>query len=212
MKEGQEAIYYATGASRELVKQSPHLEQLAKRGFEVLLMFDAVDPFALDNLTEYDGKKLKNVMAADLDLGEQRSDKDGTAEPPKQASQKLIDKFKSVLAEQVGEVKTSTRLEDSPACLVTPEGGLAPHIERMLRARNQGLPGSKRILEVNAKHPLIQKLESLCEADDPNDAVSDWVRLVHDQALLAEGSPIEDPAQFAKRLTTLMTRAAAAET
>jgi molecular chaperone HtpG len=172
-------------------------------------MFDAVDPFAVENLHEYAGKKLKNVMAADLDLGE-RDDagKDGAA---RQASQKLLERFKSVLSEKVSEVRTSTRLADSPACLVIPEGGLAPHLERMLRAHNQGLPVSKRILEVNAEHPLIQKLESLCDAEGPADTVSDWIRLIHDQALLAEGSPIEDPAKFARRLTRLMVRAAAAD-
>lgn len=211
MKEGQEAIYYATGASRDLVKSSPHLEQLDKRGFEVLLMFDAVDPFAVENLSEYDGKKLKNVMAADLDLSEPQKQGETEVSPPKQASEKLIERFKSVLSEQVSEVKTSTRLEGSPACLVIPEGGLAPHIERMLRARNQGLPGSKRILELNANHPLIQKLETLCEKDESPELVSDWIRLIHDQALLAEGSPIEDPAKFAKRLTALMTHAAASQ-
>src|SRR5690606_11396140 len=122
-----------------------------------------------------------------------------------EANGSLLEHFKKALDAQVGEVRASKRLADSPACLVVPEGGLAPHIERMLRARNESLPVTKRILEVNLEHPLIQKIGSLCASEGGATAATDWMQLVYDQALLAEGSPIEDPGNFAKRMTKLMT-------
>jgi molecular chaperone HtpG len=120
----------------------------------------------------------------------------------------LLEHFKQTLSAQVSEVRASKRLADSPACLVTPEGGFAPHIERMLRARNEGLPSMKRILELNLDHPLIQKIGVLSAGGSQS---RDWIELVYDQALLAEGSPIDDPGGFAKRMTRLMTLAAEAE-
>jgi molecular chaperone HtpG len=212
MQEGQPAIYYATGLGRDLLKSSPHLEQLTKKNFEVLLMFDAVDPFAMQNFTEYEGKKLVSAMSADLSLdASDKSDEDKKADGDKTSGEAaaLIGHFKGVLDEQVSEVRESKRLADSPACLVIPEGGLAPHIERMLRARNESIPAAKRILELNVSHPLIQIIGALCDKGDETEA-SDWIRLIYDQALLAEGSPIEDPGGFSKRMTKLLTRAAEA--
>ncbi len=209
MPEGQSDIYYATGLGRDLVKSSPHLEQLTKRGYEVLLMFEPVDPFAMQNFTEYREKKLVSAMAADLTLEEQDTGETKQAEP--EGTQALVEHFKAVLEEQVSEVRPSKRLADSPACLVVPEGGLAPHIERMLRARNENLPFAKRILEVNVQHPLIRKIGNLYTQSDHKQMAEDWIHLVYDQALLAEGSPIDDPGSFARRMTKLMTRAAEAE-
>jgi molecular chaperone HtpG len=208
----QKEIYYATGASRELVKNSPHLEQLRKRGFEVLVMFEPIDPFVMQNLTEYQEKKLVSAMAADLslDAASDSADAAKNADTP-ETSRPLLEHFKQALSDQVGEVRPSKRLADSPACLVVPDGGLAPHIERMLRARNETLPVTKRILEVNLEHPLIQKIGSLCATEAGANAASDWMKLVYDQALLAEGSPIDDPGSFAKRMTKLMTIAAESE-
>lgn len=207
----QKEIYYATGASRELVKSSPHLEQLRKRGFEVLVMFEPVDPFVMQNLTEYQERKLVSAMAAELSLDQNGEAADDKKSETSEANGSLLEHFKKALDAQVGEVRASKRLADSPACLVVPEGGLAPHIERMLRARNESLPVTKRILEVNLEHPLIQKIGSLCASEGGATAATDWMQLVYDQALLAEGSPIEDPGNFAKRMTKLMTLAAEAE-
>lgn len=209
MPEGQQEIYYATGASRELTKSSPHLEQLQKLGYEVLVMFEPIDPFAMQNLTEYEGKKLVSAMAANLSLG----DTDASAGDTKQEGESVpdgsvVEHFKAELSDEISDVRPSKRLADSPACLVVPEGGLAPHIERMLRARNEGMPPSKRILEINLGHPLIRKIGSLCQAEAGKAAASDWIHLVYEQALLAEGSPIDDPGNFAKRMTRLMTLAA----
>ncbi|MEP7049249.1 MAG: molecular chaperone HtpG [Pseudomonadota bacterium] len=207
MKEGQKAIYYATGTSRALLDSSPHLEALKKRGYEVLFMTDGVDPFAVTSLQEFEGKPLVSAMDENLDLAEEdlsEEQKAAEAEQKKQA-QPLVERFKVVLASKVGEVRLSTRLTDSPVCLVVPDGGIAPHIERLMMARQMGMPAQKRILELNPGHPLIQNLERR-DREDPGN-VSSWIELLYDQALIAEGSPLENPAAFAQRLTSLLTSA-----
>ena len=209
MKEGQRAIYYATGTSRTLLDASPHLETLKKRGYEVLFMTDGVDPFAVTSLGEFDGKPLVSAMDENLELGEEdltEEQRKAEAEQKKQA-EPLVERFKTVLASKVGEVRLSTRLTDSPVCLVIPEGGMAPHIERLMMARQMGIPPQKRILELNPGHPLIQNLEAR-DREQPGN-VAQWIELLYDQALIAEGSPLDNPAAFAQRLTTLLTSASA---
>ena len=209
MKDGQKAIYYATGTSRTLLDSSPHLEALKKRGFEVLFMTDGVDPFAVTSLSEFDGKPLVSAMDENLELGEEdlsEEQRAAEAEQKKQA-EPLVERFKTVLASKVGEVRLSTRLTDSPVCLVIPDGGMAPHIERLMMARQMGIPPQKRILEINPGHPLIQNLEKRDHEAPGN--VASWIELLYDQALIAEGSPLENPAAFAQRLTTLLTTASA---
>ena len=207
MKEGQKAIYYATGTSRALLDSSPHLEALKKRGYEVLFMTDGVDPFAVTSLEEFEGKPLVSAMDENLDLAdEDLSDEQKAAEAEqKKQAEPLVERFKAVLASKVGEVRLSTRLTDSPVCLVIPDGGIAPHIERLMMARQMGMPAQKRILELNPGHPLIQNLERR-DREDPSN-VSSWIELLYDQALIAEGSPLENPAAFAQRLTSLLTSA-----
>ncbi len=209
MKDGQKAIYYATGTSRALLDASPHLETLKKRGYEVLFMTDGVDPFAVTSLNEFEGKPLVSAMDENLDLGEEQlseEEKAAEAEQKKQA-EPLVERFKAVLAAKVGEVRLSTRLTDSPVCLVIPEGGMAPHIERLMMARQMGIPAQKRILELNPGHPLIQNLERRDKIEPAS--VASWIELLYDQALIAEGSPLENPAAFAQRLTSLLTTASA---
>ena len=209
MKEGQKAIYYATGTSRTLLDASPHLETLKKRGYEVLFMTDGVDPFAVTSLSEFEGKPLVSAMDENLELGEEElteEQKAAEAEQKKQA-EPLVERFKAVLAAKVGEVRLSTRLTDSPVCLVIPEGGMAPHIERLMMARQMGIPAQKRILELNPGHPLIQNLERRDKIEPAS--VASWIELLYDQALIAEGSPLENPAAFAQRLTSLLTTASA---
>jgi molecular chaperone HtpG len=210
MKEGQKAIYYATGNSRALLDSSPHLEALKKRGYEVLFMTDGVDPFAVASLGEFDGKQLVSAMDENLDLAEEELTEEQRAAETEQKKQAepLVERFKAVLASKVGEVRLSTRLTDSPVCLVVPEGGMAPHIERLMMARQMGIPAQKRILELNPGHPLIQNLERR-DRDDPGN-VAAWIELLYDQALIAEGSPLENPSAFAQRLTTLLTSASGA--
>ncbi|MEO8900561.1 MAG: molecular chaperone HtpG, partial [Polyangiaceae bacterium] len=210
MKDGQTAIYYATGTSRALLDSSPHLEALKKRGYEVLFMTDGVDPFAVTSLQEFEGKPLVSAMDENLNLGEEdlsEEQKATEAEQKKQA-EPLVERFKAVLASKVGEVRLSTRLTDSPVCLVIPDGGIAPHIERLMMARQMGMPAQKRILELNPGHPLIQNLERR-DREEPSN-VSSWIELLYDQALIAEGSPLENPAAFAQRLTSLLTSASGA--
>ena len=208
MPEEQEVIYYAQGPSRKLLESSPHLERLKKRGFEILYMTDGIDEWAMHGLKEFEGKRLVSALSEELDLGEEGQDEEAKKEQIEQMKT-LTDRFSSVLEQRVQEVRVSERLEDSPVCLVVPEGGMNAHIERMLRAQDQDVPHTKRILEVNPKHGLIQSLKSLAEQESDSSTVSEWIELLYDQALIAEGSPLEDPALFAKRVTNLMQSAIA---
>ncbi|MFZ5892851.1 MAG: molecular chaperone HtpG [Myxococcota bacterium] len=207
----QKAIYYVIGPSKKVAAASPHLERVRKAGYDVLLMTDAVDTFALSGLSEYQGKPLKDVASSDLKLEEKSEDNQANeAEQPKEAP-KLLERFRDILKDKVIDVRASSRLTDSPACLVQPEGALPPHIERLLRAQKKDVPSARRILELNLTHPLVKSVTSLEEREPNSDRVKEWLELLHDQALLAEGSPIEDPAGFAKKLTKLLTRAAESE-
>jgi molecular chaperone HtpG len=207
MKEGQNAIYYAAGTSRAVLEGGPHLEKLRQADYEILFMTDPVDPFAVSSLEKFDGKPLISAMNAELELGAQNEPKD----KPSQASESFLDHVKEVLGGRVGGVRASGRLTDSPACLVVPEGGLAPHIERLLRAQKVDLPTSKRIFELNLGHPLVVRLAALHGREAGSEKLKNWIDVLYDQALLAEGSPVENPALFARRLSELLTQAAAAE-
>ena len=201
----QNAIYYVTAPSRAVATQSPHLERVRQKGYDVLLMTDAVDPFAVSGLTEYKGKKLISVASPDLQLDGESEKKPEESQSKEQTA--LIERFGAVLKEQVSSVKASSRLLDSPACLIVPDGGLPPQIERLLRAQGRELPKTQRILELNLEHPLLKNLQRLEEASPGSEQVQEWMHLIHDQAVLAEGSTLDDPAGFAKRLTKLFTTA-----
>lgn len=208
MKENQKAIYYATGASRALLETSPHLEGLKKHGYEVLYLTDAVDPFAVAGLPTFADKPLVSGMDDQLDLEETAAEADKEErETKKESAAPLFERFKSVLGEHISEVRASERLTDSAVCLVTPESGVAPHIEQLMRAQNPNMPKTKRLLEVNASHPLIESLKAALEKNDAALPVDDWIGLLYDQALIAEGSPVDDPGSFSRRLSQLMQRA-----
>jgi molecular chaperone HtpG len=209
MPEGQPALYYALGQSQALVESSPHLEALKKRGWEVLFMTDPVDQWALENLTEFDGKPLVSVMNAELDLdGRTEDEKKKQKQADAEVLSELRDAFREALADKVSEVRVSRRLTDSPVCLVLPEGGLPAHIERLLRATQAGdLPRQQRILEINPDHPLIQALEQTRQSQNERGQLAEWLELLYEQALLIEGSPIENAARFTGALTRLMERA-----
>jgi molecular chaperone HtpG len=172
---------------------------LKKKGFEVLYMTDSIDQWAVDGLREYNGKKLVDALQGELELPEE----DEAQKEKNEALEPLTTRFQEVLKDDVAEVRLSKRLAESPACLVTPEGGIASHIERLLREQNQAIPEQKRILELNPNHPLIEAIDKLSKKESA-DEVNQWVELIYDQALLAEGSPIKEPAKFAQRLTGLM--------
>jgi molecular chaperone HtpG len=215
MKPEQKAIYYAAGASRPLIESSPHLEGLRKRGYEVLYMTDPIDPFAISTLNEFEGKPIVNAMTENLDLGEDNevsaADEEKKKENPASSERtSLLAHMKTVLGDKVSEVRASKRLTDSPTCLVIAEGGMAPHIEQMLRARKMDVPLVKRILEVNTGHPVVANLDQAFQTSKDSDDVRSWIRTLYDQALIAEGSPLDDPADFARRLTALVQKASAA--
>jgi molecular chaperone HtpG len=201
MKAGQDAIYYITADSFSAAKNSPHLEMFRKLGVEVLLLYDRIDEWVVASLTEFDGKPLQSVAKGDLDLSKLG---DGGAE---QEREKLADEYKPLveriahaLADRASSVKVTHRLTDSPACLVADERGLSGNLERLLKAAGQKVPAVKPILEVNPAHPIVQRLKD--ESDEGRFA--DWSHILFDQAMLAEGGQLDDPATFVKRLNDLM--------
>ena len=199
MKPGQDKIYYVTADSFLAAKNSPHLEVFRKKGIEVLLLAERVDEWLVSNLTEFEGKPLASVARGDLDLGK-LEDETEKKEQEKQAGEykDLTDKIKNSLGEQVKEVRVTLRLTSSPACLVSDQYDMGGNLARILKAAGQKVPESKPIMEINPGHPLVQRLKSE-EAH-----FSDWSQVLFDQALLAEGGHLEDPAGFVKRLNELM--------
>ncbi|HEY5291464.1 MAG TPA: molecular chaperone HtpG [Burkholderiales bacterium] len=199
MKPGQEKIYYVTADSFLAAKNSPHLEVFRKKGIEVLLLAERVDEWLVSNLTEFEGKQLASVARGDLDLGK-LEDEAEKKEQEKQAGEfkDLTDRIKGALGEQVKEVRVTLRLTSSPACLVSDQYDMGGNLARILKAAGQKVPESKPIMEINPGHPLVQRLKYE-EAH-----FADWSQVLFDQALLAEGGQLEDPAGFVKRLNELM--------
>lgn len=201
MKPEQEAIYYITADTFAAAKNSPHLEIFRKKGIEVLLMSDKVDEWLLGSLTEFEGKKLQSIAKGDLDLGKLEDDADKEAQKQVEENAKdLVERIKTALGDAVKEVKVTHRLTDSPACLVAGEHDLSGNLARILKAAGQQAPESKPILEVNPGHRLVEKLKA--ETDDARFA--DYAHVLFDQALLAEGGQLEDPASFVKRMNSLI--------
>lgn len=201
MKSEQEAIYYITADTFAAAKNSPHLEIFRKKGIEVLLMSDKVDEWLLGSLTEFEGKKLQSIAKGDLDLGKLEDEADKEAKKQVEESAKdLVERIKAALGGTVKEVKVTHRLTDSPACLVAGEHDLSGNLARILKAAGQKAPDSKPILEINPTHRLVEKLKA--ESDDAKFA--DYAHVLFDQALLAEGGQLEDPASFVKRMNSLI--------
>ncbi len=199
MKEGQTKIFYATGDSYNAAKNSPHLEIFRKKGIEVLLLTDRVDEWMLSFLEEFDGKELASVAKGDLDLGslEDEAEKKQHQETEDQYKD-LVTKMQTALAYKAKEVRITFRLTDSPACLVADENELSGNLLRMLKAAGQNAPDAKPILEINPDHPLVQRLKY------EDGKFDDWSNILFDQALLAEGGNLSDPAGFVKRLNEML--------
>ena len=199
MKEGQEKIYFVTADSLKAAKSSPHLEVFRKKGIEVILLFDRIDEWLVSNLTEFEGKALQSVAKGGLDLGslEDESEKE-EREKETNAYQELTDKMKETLGEQVKDVRITFRLTESPACLVADTFDMGGNLERLLKSAGQKIQHAKPILEINPHHPMVQRLKT--EVDN----FDDWSQILFDQALLAEGGQLEDPAAFVKRLNELL--------
>jgi molecular chaperone HtpG len=199
MKDGQEKIYYVTADNLKAAKNSPHLEVFRKKGIEVLLLSDRVDEWLVTNLNEFEGKPLQSVAKGGLDLGslEDEAEKE---EREKEVSvyQELTEKMKGVLGEQVKDVRVTFRLTESPACLVADTYDMGGNLERLLKSAGQKVHHAKPILEINPHHPMVQRLKT----EEEN--FKDWSHILFDQALLAEGGQLEDPAAFVKRLNELL--------
>ena len=205
----QKEIYFITGTSRSAVENSPHLEVFKKKEIEVLFMTEPVDEFILSGFGEYDKKKLKSIAQGDIDLGTEEEKKIAD-EQKKETSgkyKKLIKKVQDSLKDYVKEVRLSDRLTDSASCLVTDDGDMNPQMERIFAAMNQAVPETKRILELNPDHPVIETMNDLFAADKKNPKLADFSELLYDQALLTEGIAIKDPARFARLVTDLMVQA-----
>ncbi|HTH40474.1 MAG TPA: molecular chaperone HtpG [Rhodocyclaceae bacterium] len=199
MKEGQDKIYFVTADSFNAAKNSPHLEVFRKKGIEVLLLSDRVDEWVVSHLTEFEGKQLVSVAKGGLDLGK-LEDEAEKKEQEKEAGEfkDLTDKIQKALDERVKEVRVTLRLTDSPACLVADENDMSGNLARILKAAGQNAPVGKPILEINPKHPVVLRLKYEDKKFD------DWAAVLFDQALLAEGGQLDDPATFVKRVNDLM--------
>jgi molecular chaperone HtpG len=201
MQPEQDVIYYITADSFAAAQHSPHLEIFRKKGIEVLLMSDRVDEWLLGSLTEFDGKKLQSIAKGDLDLGKLESETEKEIQKKiEEESKTLVEKIKQTLASQVKDVRVTHRLTDSPACLVSDAHDLSGNLARILKAAGQNAPESKPILEINPTHKLVKRLES--EATES--VFADLTHVLFDQALLAEGGTLEDPASFVKRMNSLI--------
>jgi molecular chaperone HtpG len=201
MAEGQDKVYYLTGESYAQVKNSPHLEVFRKKGIEVLLLTDRIDEWLMSYLTEFDGKHFVDVARGDLDLGKLDSDEDKKAqEEVAKAKEGLVERLKTALGEQVADVRVSHRLTDSPAILAIGEQDLGLQMRQILEASGQKVPDSKPIFEFNPNHPLIEKLDG--EADEQRFA--DLTHILFDQAALAAGDNLKDPAAYVQRLNKLL--------
>ncbi len=202
MKEGQKAIYYLTAEGHATAKASPHLEVFRARGVVVLLLSDPVDEWVVTHLTEFDGKSLKSITAGKLELpgDEEKKDEETDAQHP------LAARLEKALSGKAAAVRKSTRLTDSPACLVGDEHGMSANLQRILRAAGQEVPPDQRVLEVNLEHPLLQRLD----VEQDEDRFGELALVLFEQAVLAEGGRLEDPAGFVRRVNRLLADAAAA--
>jgi molecular chaperone HtpG len=208
MKDGQQQIFYATGESRQQILNSPHLEAFKAKGYEVLLLTDTVDEIWLGSVTEFAGQPLQSVAKGevDLDTEEEKTAHEAERKEREKDFADLLTWLKETLSEHVKEVRLSTRLTESPACLITDAFGITPTLARMYRASGQDVPVEKRTLELNPDHPLVTGLQQAQKdrADDPS--VAETAELLYGTALLAEGGTPEDPARFAELLAHRLAR------
>ncbi len=201
MKEGQKEIYYVTAESFAAAKNSPHLEIFRNKGIEVLLLSDRVDEWMISSLTEFDDKPLKSVAQGELDLGDMEDEKEkAEKEETSKAFSEIVERIKTALGDDVSEVRVTHRLTSSPACLVTGENDMSANLERILKSAGQNMPVSKPVFEINPGHPLVLKLKD--ETDE--DQFTELTKVLFDQAMLAEGGQLDDPATFVRRMNELL--------
>ena len=201
MPESQKSIYYVIADSYMTAKSSPHLEIFRKKDIEVLLLSEPIDEWVTTHLSEFDSKKLQSVNKGELDLGdiqdegEKKKDKESN-----KAHDELVKRIKDILDEKVKEVRVTSRLTTSPACLVSDDNDMGRHLEQILKASGQSIPGSKPILEINPDHPIIKKIDG----EKDNDLFTDWSHILFDQALLSEGGQLADPVNFVNKLNAMI--------
>jgi molecular chaperone HtpG len=199
MQEGQDKIYYIAADSHSAAKNSPHLEIFRKKGIEVLLLSDRVDEWLTSHLMEFEGKKLQSVAKGELDLGaDEESEKE--LEEKARSAEKLIKRMKKALQDKAEDVRVTNRLTDSPACIVLNEQDMAMHMQRLMKEAGHDLPSSKPILEINPDHPIVKKLDT----EKSKKKFADWSDILFDQALLAEGGQLDDPAGFVAKLNEML--------
>ncbi len=200
MQEGQDKIYYVAADSHSAASNSPHLEIFRKKGIEVLLLSDRVDEWLTSHLTEYDGKTLQSVAKGDLDLDKDDEASKKELKKKEKKSKDLLKRMKDVLSEKVEEVRVSNRLTNSPACIVLKEHEMAMHMQRLMKEAGHAMPGSKPILEINPDHPIVKRLDQ----EKSDDKFRDWSDILFDQAILAEGGQLDDPASFVHKLNEML--------
>jgi molecular chaperone HtpG len=200
-KPGQDKIYYLTADSYAAAKNSPHLEIFKQQGIEVLLMYDRVDEWMVQYLREFGGKQLVSVAKGDLDLGNLSTEEDKKqARQVQEAARDTVERIKKTLGERVQDVRATARLTDSPACIVLNEHEMALHMQRLMKQAGHDIPAGKPVLEINPRHPLITRMQG--QADEAE--FEQWALLLLEQATLAEGGQLEDPAAFVKRVNRLL--------
>jgi len=201
MKDGQNKIYYVVAENFNTAKNSPHLEVFRKKGIEVILLFDRIDEWLMGHLTEFDGKSFQDVGKGALDLGELDSEEEKKEQQETEEKYKdFVSRIKDVLKDEVDDVRVTHRLTESPACLVVAEHDMGAQMRRMLEQAGQALPSSKPTIEVNPEHPLLQKMDQ--ESDE--DRFADFAHVIYDQANLAEGGSLGDPAAYVRRMNKLL--------
>ena len=208
MKDGQESIYYINGRTREAVEKSPHLESFREKGYEVLLLTDPVDELWVQSLYNFREKTMKSVSKGLADAGtpDERKEAEEKLKEKSEACKSLFESMQKTLEEYVKEVRLSTRLTSSPACLVSDERDMTVQMEQMLRATGQDVPKVKRILEINPEHEILGKLQAIFEKDPADPRLADTAELLHGQALLAEGLQPPDPNAFSRKMAELIAK------
>ncbi len=201
MGEDQKEIYYISGDNRDALLRNPNLEYFRKNELEVLLLTDPVDVFVVPGMNEYDSKPIKSIEKADLDLN--KEDKSGEEKLAENLSSSLIDVFKETLGDKVEDVIESQRLVDSPATLVAGKDALAPQMERMMKMMQQDFTGSKKIMEINTRHPLIKNLSRLNMGSSTDPMLRSCILQLFESSMLIDGE-LKDPADFVQRLTDIM--------
>jgi molecular chaperone HtpG len=204
MREGQKHIYYISGESREAVEKSPHLEVFREKSIEVLYFLDPIDEWLVNDLYNYDGKQLKSVARGDLDLGDLGKEEKKEQSKLESKYKKLAERMKNILSDSVKEVRVTTRLKDSPCCVVADEHDLGPVMEKMMKAMGQEVPATKAIMEINGSHAIMENLVALYDKDATSPLLDEWVKLLYDQSLIASGRQVKDVSAYAKRVNELL--------